>query len=218
MPASAAAPGGRPRPASHREQVIDVPRIALGRHDEPGRAGERGPIAPAPASGAARSSPASQRQPRAKDGRLHLVEPRVHAELAVMIAIGLAAVPEPLRVRGDRARRWSSARRRRRARRDSSSGRSCTRRRRRSCPTGRPSHVARCAWQQSSTMARLCRAATAAMRGHVGGLPVEVHGHDGRGARRDGGGRGRRGSSVSRSGSMSANTGRAPTIMIASAV
>ena len=43
------------------------------------------------------------RQPRAQDGRLHLVEPRVDARLLVMVAVGLAAVAQPPDPVGERA-------------------------------------------------------------------------------------------------------------------
>ena len=55
-------------------------------------------------------------------------------------------------------------------------------------------------------------------RRHVGRLAVEVHRHDRAGARRDGGSTPRPDRASARSGSMSANTGVAPAIMIASAV
>ena len=51
---------------------------------------------------AAAPSSRQQRQAGAQDRRLHLVEPRVHAELAVVVAIGLAAVAQPPDARGDR--------------------------------------------------------------------------------------------------------------------
>ena len=65
-------------------------------------------------------------------------------------------------------------------------------------------------------IARPCRAATAASAVHVGGLPVEVHREDGRvrGVTAAAPPRGR----ASAAGSMSAKTGRAPAIMMASAV
>ena len=85
------------------------------------------------------------------------------------------------------------------------------------CRPAAPRTVARCAWQASSTSASEWRARHGFEARHVGGLAVQVHRQNRARTRRDGGrGRGR-GSSVSRSGSMSANTGRAPAIMIASA-
>ncbi len=126
------------RRAPHREQMVDVPRIELAAARRwCRRAGERGAIRPRQRT--APLGPARQElQPRAKDGGLHLVEPRVHAELAVAgtdrSGRRCAAASRARRS----ARRWSSAPRRPRARRDSSSGRSCTRRPRRSCrPAGR---------------------------------------------------------------------------------
>ena len=42
-------------------------------------------------------------QPRAQHGGLHLVEPRVHAELLMMVAVRLSAVAQPLDAVGERA-------------------------------------------------------------------------------------------------------------------
>ena len=111
------------RPAQHRKQVIDVAGVALRRHVHRGGAGERRAVARA--ERAAPLGPAGQqRQPRAQDRRLHLVEPRVHAEFDVLVAIGLAAVAQPLEPLGERRVVRGHARRRRRARRGSSSDRS----------------------------------------------------------------------------------------------
>ena len=45
-------------------------------------------------------------------------------------------------------------------------------------PTGTPFSVARCAWQQSSTIASAWRSATRRDRRHVSWLPVEMDGND----------------------------------------
>ena len=68
-------------------------------------------------------------------------------------------------------RRWSSARRRRRARRGSWSDRSCMPPAAPKLPTGRPAHVARCAWQQSSMTARPWRSATCVIAGMSAACP-----------------------------------------------
>ena len=52
-------------------------------------------------------------------------------------------------------------------------------------PTGRPSHVARCACAQSSTTASAVPPGNRQDGRHVGRLPVEMHGHERSGARRD---------------------------------
>ena len=96
--------------AAHREQVIDVAGVELRRDDDRVdsvqgvaiAAGERAPpIGP----------PAEERQPGAQDRRLHLVEPRVDAELVVAVLVGLPAVAQPLRARQERgiARRQRAA-------------------------------------------------------------------------------------------------------------
>ena len=50
---------------------------------------------------------------------------------------------------------------------------------------GLPPHVARCAWQQSSTSASAMLRGDGDKRRHVGRLAVEMHGQNRRGARRD---------------------------------
>ena len=75
--------------------MIDVAGIALRRHGH-GRAGQAAAVLGRERAALVR--PARQPgEPRAQDRGLHLVEPRVDAELAVMVAIGLAAVAQPRR-------------------------------------------------------------------------------------------------------------------------
>src|SRR5215471_13119831 len=77
----------------HRKEMIHVPGVELPRH---GDAVSRQRLAITPRQRAPRRG--GGRQPgeaRAKHGSLQFVEPRVHAELRVVIAIGLAAVAQP---------------------------------------------------------------------------------------------------------------------------
>ena len=86
--------------AAHDEEMIHVTGVALGR-DVHGTAGERRPVRggerPAP-----RRPPGEARQARAQDRGLHLVEPRVDAELFVTVAIDLAAVAQAPDAIGER--------------------------------------------------------------------------------------------------------------------
>ena len=84
----------------HREQVVHVPGIALGRDLEAG-AGEQLPVGGGvrpPRRGPSRE----QRQARGQDGRLHVVEAAVHAHLAVMVPVRLAPVADAPHLRGQR--------------------------------------------------------------------------------------------------------------------
>ncbi len=83
------------------EQMVDVPGVAFRRRvDRAAREPLRGTAPPAPA---AVGPAAKARQPRAENRRLQIVEPRVDARLDVMIAVGLAAVAQPLDRVGERA-------------------------------------------------------------------------------------------------------------------
>src|SRR5262245_25264856 len=92
----------------HGEQVIDVARIELRRHER-GRTGKSLPIPPRQLATA--GGPALEiRQTRTQNCGLQLVETAVHAELDVLVRLGLAAVAEPFEpvgqgavIRGDRA-------------------------------------------------------------------------------------------------------------------
>ena len=166
----------------------------------------------------ARGPVRQERQPRAKDRGLHLVEPRVHAELAVVIAIGLAAVAQALA----RARRSRVVVGRQRA---AVAERAEILRRVEAVRRGGAEAADRPAPARGEVrLAAVLDDGEAVPRGdrgdrrHVGRLAVEVHGHDRGGARRDRRGDGRRIERQPHPGRCRRTPGRAPAIMIASAV
>ena len=204
------------RGRQHREQVVDVPGVALGRHLDAGPV-EQLPVEPRRAPAAPRSSPRSNGRRADEDRRLHLVEAAVHAHLAVMVPIGLAAVADALHLRGQRGvagrdgaavaegaevlRRVEAVGRRDAERPDRPA---FARRQVRLAAVLDDREAAR--RPRSAMMARMsagwpyrCTGRIAAVRGVMAASIAA-------------------GSMVSRRGSMSANTGRAPTIMHASAV
>src|SRR5678809_858956 len=83
---------GLPHSAPHGKQVVDVAGIAL---DDRTDSGMERTAVPERELAAALGPFAEERQTRAENGRLHLVEPAVDARLAVHVAIGLASVTQP---------------------------------------------------------------------------------------------------------------------------
>ena len=218
MPPPPDAPAARSRAAAaDDEQVVHVARIALRRARR--QAPPASAVAVARGERAAPGGPAGEpRQPRAQDGRLHLVEPRIDAGFLMVIAIGLAAVsqpPDPLGERAivgdDRAAVAERAEilRRIEAERAGDADRA-DRRGRRPSPDAPGSSPRRSPGG--------ARAATRSIAAMSAGLAVQMHRQDRARPRPDRLGRRAPGRCVSRDGSMSANTGRAPAIMIASAV
>ena len=89
------------RAGEHRKQVVDVASVVFGWDGE--RRGRARRLAIAPGNRAAAFGPAAEeRQPRAQNRGLHLVEPAVGAKLVVAIPRGLPAVAQPLDPRRER--------------------------------------------------------------------------------------------------------------------
>ena len=179
-----------PGRTQHRKQMVDVTGIVLRRDVHRSGVVQRRSVFAA--EGTAPLGPAGQQlEPRAQHGRLHLVEARIDPDFVVSVAIGLAAVSDPLgslRETGIVRRQRAAVAERRQVlgRIEAVSGRRAERTHRAPL-TGREVRLA-AVLDDGEAVAR----GHAHDGRHVRGLSVKVYGHDGRGARGDrgsGGGR-----------------------------